>query len=99
MKPCLPQETDRVVGVGGKGTPIDLENLVNAMRELAARAAHAGGSDPNLATIAGALADLGRMAAAIGERVLGVENRIGRMAGQHPAAEQAGRLTVTPPGK
>ena len=82
MKPFLPQETDRAVGAGGKGTRIDLENFVNATRELAARAAHAGGSDPHLAAIAGSLADLGQMAAAIGERVLDVEHRLGRMAGR-----------------
>ena len=82
MKPSLLQEFGNVSGAGGKGTPMSLENLVKAMRDLAARAGHMGGSDPDVAAIARSLADLGQMAAAIGERVLDVEGRLARIAGR-----------------
>jgi len=54
---------------------MDLANLVKAMRDLATRVSHMGGSDPDVAAIASSLADLGQMAAAIGERILNLEGR------------------------
>ena len=58
---------------------MNLEDVVNAMRKLAASSAHMGGTDPNVSALARSLADMGEMAAAIGERVLGVEERLRRL--------------------
>jgi hypothetical protein len=66
---------------------MNLEDLVNAMRKLAASAARMGGTDPNVAALARSLADLGEMAAALGERVLGVEDRLKRL--ERPPAPTA----------
>jgi hypothetical protein len=82
MQPSLLQESGQVSGAGGKGVPMNLESMVKAMRALAARAAHMGGTDPDVAAIARSLADLGQMAAAIGERVLDVEDRVAQIAGR-----------------
>ena len=64
----------------------NMEDLINAMHRLAASASHTGGTDVNIAALARSLGDLGEMAAAIGERVAGVEERLMRL-------EQATSLT------
>jgi hypothetical protein len=65
------------VGTGGaERIIVNLEDLVNRMRSLAASSSRMGGTDPNVAALARSLADLGDMAASIGERVLGIEKRL-----------------------
>jgi hypothetical protein len=58
---------------------MDLEDLIDRMRRLAASSAHTGGADPSVAALARSLADLGQMAAVVGERVLRVEERLERL--------------------
>ena len=77
MKPTLLQDPEELNHSGAKVTPTELENLVKAMRDLAARAGRMGGSDPNVAAVARSLAELGQMTAAIGERLLNLEGRLG----------------------
>jgi hypothetical protein len=65
------------VGTGGaERIIVKLEDLVNRMKGLAASSSRMGGTDPNVAALARSLADLGEMAAAMGERMLGVERRL-----------------------
>jgi hypothetical protein len=77
MKPILLQDSGELNRSGGRVTPAELENLVRTMRDLATRAGRMGGSDPNVAAVARSLAELGQMTAAIGERLLDVEGRLG----------------------